>query len=103
MSTVTITVLPTSKSIEVPEGTNLWAAIREVVPTLPEQSPENCGDAAHIFVIEGRKGISKTTREENEKLDTIVGVGSKSRIACFAQVLGTENVKVELLGEFSGF
>lgn len=102
MSTVTLTVMPSGKSIEVNEGTNLWVAIREAVPALPEQSPENCGDASHIFVQEGRKGLSKTSREENEKLDAIVGVGSKSRIACFAQVLGTENVKVELLGEFSG-
>ena len=101
MSTVTLTVMPSGKSIEVSEGTNLWTAIREVVPSLPEQSPESCGDAAHIFVQEGRKGLSKTSREENEKLDAIVGVGSKSRIACFAQVLGRENVKIEPLGGFS--
>ncbi|MDU0955997.1 MAG: ferredoxin, partial [Bradyrhizobium sp.] len=51
---------------------------------------------------EGRKGVSKVTRLENEKLDTIVGVGSKSRLACQATILGTENVKIELLGFGSG-
>jgi len=30
----------------------------------------------HIFVQEGRKGVSKIAREENEKLDSIVGVSS---------------------------
>jgi 2Fe-2S ferredoxin len=60
-----------------------------------------CG-TCHIFVQEGRKGITKTTKAENEKLDTIVGVGSKSRLACQAKVLGTENVKIEILGFDSG-
>jgi ferredoxin, 2Fe-2S len=53
-------------------------------------------------VQEGRKGVSKVTKEENEKLDTIVGVGSKSRLACQVKVLGTENIKVELLSFASG-
>ena len=39
---------------------------------------------------------------ENAKLDTLVGVGSKSRLACQA-VLGEEPVTVELLGALSGF
>jgi 2Fe-2S ferredoxin len=53
-------------------------------------------------VQEGRKGISKIAREENERLDTIVGIGSKSRLACQAKILGTENVTIELLGFGSG-
>jgi 2Fe-2S ferredoxin len=60
-----------------------------------------CG-TCHIFVQEGRKGVSKVGKEENAQLDTIVGVGSKSRLACQAKVLGTENIKVELLGFDSG-
>ena len=51
---------------------------------------------------EGRKGVSKIAREENEKLNSIVGVSSKSRLACQAKVLGTEDIKVELLGFGSG-
>jgi 2Fe-2S ferredoxin len=46
--------------------------------------------------------VSKIAREENEKLDSIVGVSSKSRLACQAKVLGTEDIKVELLGFGSG-
>ena len=36
------------------------------------------------------------------RADSIVGVGSKSRLACQAKVLGTENVTIELLGFGSG-
>ena len=61
-----------------------------------------CG-TCHIYVHEGRKGLTKIAREENDKLDMIVGVGSKSRLACQAKVLGTENIKIELLGFSSGF
>ena len=41
--------------------------------------------------------MSKIGREENEKLDSIVGVGSKSRLACQATVLGTEDITLEVL------
>jgi 2Fe-2S ferredoxin len=40
-------------------------------------------------------------RVENERLDSIIGIGSKSRLACQVQ-LGTENVTVELLTFGSG-
>ena len=40
--------------------------------------------------------------EIGERLDTIVGIGSKSRLACQAKILGTENVTIELLGFGSG-
>jgi 2Fe-2S ferredoxin len=59
-----------------------------------------CG-TCHIFVLEGRKGLSKIQRQENEKLDTIVGVGSKSRLAC-QTVIGYEDFTIELLGFASG-
>lgn len=54
------------------------------------------------YIQEGRKGVSRIAPEEDERLDPIVGIGSKSRLACQATVLGTENVKVELLGFASG-
>ena len=73
----------------------------EVAFTHKCEGNADCG-TCHIFVHEGRKGLSKIAREENEKLDTIVGVGSKSRLACQAKVLGTENIKIELLGFGSG-
>jgi len=94
----TITVMPSGATIEVTEGDNLLAALLSAEPKLKHKcdGKATCGEC-HIFVLEGRKGISKLSREENEKLDTIVGIGSKSRLACQATVLGTEDITVEIL------
>lgn len=99
----TVTVLPLGKTIEVGEGTTLLAALlgAEIGILHKCEGQAKCG-SCHIFVQEGRKGLSKIAREENEKLDSIVGVSSKSRLACQAKVLGTENVTIELLGFGSG-
>lgn len=99
----TLTVLPMGKSIEVAEGTTILAALlgSEVPIARKCEGQAKCG-SCHIFVQEGRKGLSKIAREENERLDSIVGVGSKSRLACQTKVLGTENITIELLGFGSG-
>jgi 2Fe-2S ferredoxin len=98
-----LTIMPSGKTVEVSEGMTLLAAIMGTGEPINHKCEGNaqCG-SCHIFVQEGRKGISKIAREENERLDAIVGVGSKSRLACQAKVLGTENIKVELLGFGSG-
>ena len=100
----TITILPSGKIFEASEGTTLLAAIlaAEVPVEHRCEGKASCG-SCHIFVQEGRKGLSKVAREENEKLDSLVGVGAKSRLACQAKVLGTENIRVELLSFGSGF
>ncbi|WP_363347059.1 2Fe-2S iron-sulfur cluster-binding protein [Methylocystis echinoides] len=99
----TVTILPSGKTVEAATGSRLLDAILAA----GEKIISKCGGEAkcgqcHVFVTEGKKSLSKTTRVENEKLDTIVGVGSKSRLACQA-LLGAENVTVELLGFDSGF
>jgi 2Fe-2S ferredoxin len=95
--------MPSGKTIEVAEGTSLLEAIIAAEEILSHNCDGNaaCG-TCHLFVHEGRKGLSKVAREENERLDTIIGIGSKSRLACQAKVLGTENIKIELLGFGSG-
>jgi len=50
----------------------------------------------------GRKSLSKIAHEENERLDQIVGAGSKSRLACQAK-LGADDITAEILGFGSGF
>lgn len=98
-----LTVMPSGKSFEVAEGTTLLAALLGAEIGIPRkcEGKAQCG-SCHIYVQEGRKGLSKIAREENERLDTIVGIGSKSRLACQAVVLGTEDIKIELLGFGSG-
>jgi 2Fe-2S ferredoxin len=93
-----LTIMPSGKTVEVGEGTTLLSAILG-----SDMGPSHkCSSACHVFVHEGRKGLSKIAREENEQLDAIVGVGSKSRLACQAKVLGTEDIKIELLDFASG-
>jgi len=99
-----VTIMPSGKTIDAAEGMTLLAAILAADETLTHKCNGNasCG-TCHVFVQEGRKGLTRIAREENEKLDSIVGIGSKSRLACQAKVLGTEPIKVELLGFASGF
>lgn len=98
-----ITIMPSGKTFEAAEGMSLLAAILAADEAVNHKCNGNaaCG-TCHVFVHEGRKGLSRIAREENEKLDMIVGVGSKSRLACQAKILGTEDIKVELLGFGSG-
>lgn len=94
----TITIMPSGRTVEAAEGSTLLAAILAADSKIQHNcdGKATCG-TCHIFVLEGRKGVSKLGREENEKLDTIVGVSSKSRLACQAQILGTEDVVLEVL------
>ncbi|CAG9267868.1 2Fe-2S iron-sulfur cluster-binding protein [Paraburkholderia unamae] len=94
----TLTVLPSGKTYDVAAGTSLLKALLETGEAIAHKcdGKAECG-ACHLFVQEGRKSLSKIQRVENEKLDSIVGVGSKSRLACQV-VLGEEPVTVELLG-----
>ena len=99
----TLTILPAGLSVEVAAGTSLLQAILDAGQKLVSKcgGEAKCG-ACHLFVTEGRKGVSKMTAVENGKLDTIIGIGSKSRLACQVTLLGTEAVTVELLGALSG-
>lgn len=97
-----LTVQPAGLSAEVPSGmTVLEALLTMGAPiTYKCNGKAECGNC-HVFVQEGRKSLSKIEREENEKLDSLVGVGAKSRLACQAKI-GSEPVVVELLGFSSG-
>jgi len=99
----TLTILPSGKTVEAATGSRLLDAILASGDKIVSEcgGEAKCGKC-HVYVQEGKKSLSKTTRTENEKLDSIVGVSSKSRLACQAS-LGAENVTVELLGFGSGF
>lgn len=98
-----LTVLPAKKVIDAAAGQSILQALLAGGESLASKcgGEGQCG-ACHLFVVEGRKSISRMSPVENAKLDTLVGVGSKSRLACQA-VLGEEPVTVELLGALSGF
>ncbi len=98
-----VTVMPSGAKVEAVEGSSLLEAIKAAGKTIGNKCDGNadCG-TCHIFVLEGRKGISRIGVAENAKLDAIVGVSSKSRLACQA-LLKNEDVTVELLSFASGF
>jgi 2Fe-2S ferredoxin len=98
-----VTVMPSGVKVEMAEGSTLLEAIKAAGQMIGHKCDGNadCG-TCHIFVLEGRKGISKLNSAENAKLDSIIGVSSKSRLACQA-LLKNEDVTVELLGFGSGF
>jgi len=98
----TMTILPLNKAVAAQEG----ATILQAMLAAGIETPHKCGGQAkcgtcHLFVHDGRKSLSKMQSLENQRLDSIVGVGSKSRLACQA-VIGAENITVELLGFSSG-
>lgn len=99
----TLTIQNSGKTIDAAAGTSILAALLAAGENIPHKcdGKAECG-SCHIFVQEGRKSVSKIQRAENEKLDTIPGVGSKSRLAC-QTILGDENVTIEMLGFNSGF
>lgn len=97
-----ITIKPAGITVEAVAGSSLLEAILSSGLAIGHKCDGNaeCG-TCHIFVHEGMKGLTKMHRSENERLDSIVGVGSKSRLACQAMLKG-DDVTVELLGFASG-
>ncbi len=98
-----LTLQPSGKTFDAATGSSVLQAILAAGEALATKcdGQAKCG-ACHVFITEGRKGLSKISPLENGKLDTLVGVGSKSRLACQA-IIGTEPVTVEMLGALSGF
>ena len=97
-----LTIMPEGTTIAVAEGASILEALLAAGERINHkcEGKAECG-SCHIFVHEGRKGLSKIQRLENERLDSIVGVGSKSRLACQAR-FGSANATIELLGFASG-
>ncbi|MDO6385314.1 MULTISPECIES: 2Fe-2S iron-sulfur cluster-binding protein [Uliginosibacterium] len=92
-----LTLMPSGKTAEVPSGTVLLSTIL----ASGEKLGCTCGgtggcEASHVFVLEGRKSLSKAERPEHATLDGLVGVSSKSRLACQAK-MGEEDVTIEIL------
>jgi 2Fe-2S ferredoxin len=97
-----VTIQPSGNRIEAASGVSLLSVLLGAGEPIPHKcdSKAECG-SCHVFVHDGRKTLSRLTAAENARLDSIVGVGSKSRLACQA-LLGDADVTVELLGFGSG-
>ena len=96
------TLMPAGVSLDIAPGSTLQQAVLAAGGQFSDQcGGAKCG-ACHVFVTEGRKGVSRMTPVENMRLDSMIGVSGKSRLACQASLLGTEPVTVEMLGALSG-
>ncbi|MFA6040255.1 MAG: 2Fe-2S iron-sulfur cluster-binding protein [Methylophilus sp.] len=93
----TLTIQPSGQQVQATVGASVLATLLSNNIEIAHKcdGKAECG-SCHIYLLEGRKSVSKIQRAENEKLDAIVGVGSKSRLACQV-VLGEEDVTIELL------
>jgi 2Fe-2S ferredoxin len=92
----TLTLLPAGTAIDAAPGLTILQALLGAGVAIAHkcEGKAECG-ACHIFVHEGRKSLSRIQPAENAKLDTLIGIGSKSRLAC-QTVLGSEPVSVEI-------
>lgn len=97
----TVTIKPSGKTQAVADGSTLLAAIQAAGFPMECKCSTGKFDSCHIFLLEGKKGLAKMSREENDRLENMIGVATKSRFACLA-TLGTEDATVELLGALSG-
>lgn len=97
-----ITVQPGGQVVNAAGGISLLAALSPagLAPTVKCGGNASCG-GCHVFVLEGRKSVSRLSPAENAKLDTMVGVSSKSRLACQV-LLGDDPIVVEWPGALSG-
>lgn len=99
----TVTIMPSGKTFDAEIGKSLLEVILASGEAIDHKCDGNaeCG-SCHIFLQSGRKSVSRIQGIENQKLDTLVGIGSKSRLACQARIIGEEDITIELLGFSSG-
>lgn len=91
-----LTLQPSGKTLPAASGSSILAALLAGSESIAHKcdGKAECG-SCHIFVLEGRKSISRIQPLENAKLDAMVGVGSKSRLAC-QTIIGEEDVTIEI-------
>ena len=93
-----ITIKPAGVSIEVAAGSTLLEAIRASGHAIGYvcDGYGDCG-SCHVYIHQGRTGLSGMRRAEDARLDNLAGVSSASRLACQV-TLKNEDITVELLG-----
>lgn len=91
-----LTIQPSGKTLSAATGSSILAALLAGGENIAHkcEGKAECG-SCHIFVLEGRKSLPRIQPVENAKLDAMVGVGSKSRLAC-QTIMGEEDVVIEI-------
>jgi len=90
----TLTVTINGREVRVPPGTTILdAALDNNIP-LDHNCGGNCAcSTCHVIVEAGMENISEISEDEEDMLDSAVGLTLQSRLACQCKVHG--NVKVK--------
>ena len=99
MLTEDVSVMPkvtfNDKEVEVPAGTSILDAALDNDIKLDHNCGGNCAcSTCHVIVLEGMENISAMSEDEEDMLDSAVGLTLQSRLACQCKVSGPVKVKI---------
>lgn len=83
------------KEVEVPVGITLLDAALDNGVALDHNCGGNCAcSTCHVIIVEGMENLSEMRDDEEDMLDTAVGLTLQSRLACQSQVKGDVKVTI---------
>lgn len=83
------------KEVEVTPGITLLDAALDNKIELEHNCGGNCAcSTCHVWVVEGMENLSEVSDEEEDMLDTAVGLKLESRLACQSQVKGDVKIVI---------
>jgi 2Fe-2S ferredoxin len=83
------------KEVEVPAGITLLDAALDNGIELEHNCGGNCAcSSCHVIILEGMENLSDKGDDEEDMLDTAVGLTLQSRLACQSQVKGDVRIKI---------
>ncbi|MDD4050534.1 MAG: 2Fe-2S iron-sulfur cluster-binding protein [candidate division Zixibacteria bacterium] len=83
------------EEVEVPAGITLLDAALDNGIALDHNCGGNCAcSSCHVIIIEGMENLSEMRDDEEDMLDTAVGLTLQSRLACQSQVKGDVRVTI---------
>jgi 2Fe-2S ferredoxin len=83
------------KELDVKPGISILDAALDNGIALDHNCGGNCAcSTCHVIVLEGMENLSEMRDDEEDMLDTAVGLTLESRLACQSQVKGDVKVKI---------
>lgn len=83
------------KTVEVKPGVSLLDAALDNGIALDHNCGGNCAcSTCHVIVAQGMENLSAMRDDEEDMLDTAVGLTLQSRLACQSQVTGDVTVRI---------
>ncbi len=83
------------REVEVPPGTTILDAALDNDIDLDHNCGGNCAcSTCHVIVEEGMENLSEISEDEEDMLDSAVGLTLTSRLACQCEVKGDIKVRI---------